>query len=173
MPKYYIMLVDRGANRMHVPVKALLNPYNNQPAYCAGMPQFYGGTDSDDQPPAIVLEQEITQESRRTLELTSGNPSHFFTEGNMFFYWATENQWSQTGTPWSPAQNNAEAEMDRIVVIDLTQFHNAMNDDAIIAELVNQTASGGAPQQGQTDFTASATRSAFIKLMRKYLAFEL
>jgi hypothetical protein len=173
MPKYYIMLVDRGSNQMRVPVKALLNPYNNQTAYCAGMPQFFGGTDQDDQPPAVVLEQEITQESRRTLELTSGSPPHFFTEGNMFFYWAAENQWTQTGIPWGPAQNNAEAEIDRNIVIDLTQFNNTMNDNAIISQLVNQTASGEAPQQGKTDFAASATRTAFIRLIRMYLAGQL
>ncbi len=173
MPKYYIMLVDRRSNRMHVPVKALLNPYNNQPAYCAGMPQFFGGTDTDDQPPAIVLGQEITQESRRTLELTSGSPPHFFTSGNMFFYWAAEDRWRQTGTPWGPAQNNAEREMDRIVVVDLRRFNNTMNDNAIIAELVNQTASRGAPQQGQNEFDASATRTAFIRLIRMYLAAQI
>lgn len=173
MPKYYIMLVDRASNQMRVPVKALLNPYNQQPAFSAGMPQFFGGTDMDDQPPAIVLEQEIAQESRRTLELTSGSPPYFFTSGNMFFYWAAEDQWTQTGTAWGPAQNNAEAEMDRIVVVDLTQFDHNMNDNAIIAELVNQTGSQGAPQQGQNDFNASATRTAFITLMRMYLAGQL
>lgn len=173
MPKYYIMLVDRAANEMRVPVKALLNPYNHQPAYCAGMPQFFGGTDTDDQPPAIVLEHEITQESRHTLELTSGSLPQFFTEGNMFFYWAGEDKWTETGTHWGPPNDAAEAEMDRIVVVDLTQFNQHMSDNAIIAELVRQTGSGGAPQQGQADFAASATRTAFIGLIRMYLAGQL
>ncbi len=170
MPKYYIMLVNGESHQMHVPVKALVNPYNQQPAYCAGMPQFFGGTDTDDQPPAIVLEHEITQESRRTLELTSGSPPHFFTEGNMFFYWAAEDRWQQTGTPWGAPQNNTEAEMDRIVVVDMTRFDNNMNDGQIIAELIHQTGSGGAPPQGTLDFNASATRTAFIGLIRMYLA---
>lgn len=117
-PKFYIILVDRASNQMHVPVKSLLNPYNRRPAYCAGMPQFFGGTNTDDQPPAIVLEQEITQESRRTLELTSDSPQHFFTEGNMSFYWAAEDRWQQTGTAWAPPQSNVEAEMDRIAVVN-------------------------------------------------------
>lgn len=173
MPKYYIMLVDLEANEMRVPVKALLNPYNNQPAYCAGMPQFFGGTDTDDHPPATVLEHEITQESRRTLELTSGSPTPFFNEGNMFFYWAGKDKWTETGTPWGPPANNAEAEMDRIVIVDLTQFNQHMSDQEIIAELVSQTGSGGAPQQGQTDFAHSATRTAFIGLIRMYLAGQL
>jgi hypothetical protein len=141
MPKYYIMLVNKGANQMNVPVKVLMNPYTHQPAYWAGMPQFFGGTDSDDQPPATVLEREITEESRRTLELTSGNPSHFFDAGSMFFYWAGEKQWSHTGAPWGDAQNSAEAEMERSIAIDLAQFHIGMTDEAIITELVNQTGS--------------------------------
>ena len=170
MPKYYIMLMDRDSAEMRVPVKALLNPYNQQPAYCAGMPQFFGGTDTDDRPPAEVMEREITEESRRTLELTSGSPSHFFTEGSMFFYWASEGQWTETGTPWGPAQNNAEAEMDRIVTVDLTRFNDGMNDTQIIAELVTQTGSNGAPQQGQAEFAVSSTRTAFIRLIRLYLA---
>lgn len=173
MPKYYIMLVDLESNEMHVPVKALLNPYSQQPAYCAGMPQFFGGTDTHDRPIATVLEEEITQESRRTLELTSGNPPHFFTQGNMYFYWAAEDRWKPTGIAWGPAQNNAEAEMDRIVVVDLTQFNNNMNDNAIIVQLINQTGSGGAPPQGRADFAASASRTAFITLIRLYLAGQL
>ena len=122
--------------------------------------------------PHTALEQEITQESRRTLELTSGYPTHFFTEGNMFFYWAAENQWVQTGTPWSPAQRREEAEMDRIVVVALTQFNKNMNDDEIIAGLLRQAGSTGAPS-GAGDFTASATRTAFINLIRMYLEGEL
>lgn len=173
MPKHYAMLVDLNADEMRVPVKAHLNPYNGQLAYCAGMPQFFGGTDTDDRHHAIVLEEEITQESRLTLELTSGAPTPFFSEGNMFFYWASEGQWTRTGTPWGSAQNNAEAEMDRIVVVDLTQFNNGMNDTAIIAELVNQTGSGRAPQQGQTNFATSATCTAFINLIRMYLTGQL
>lgn len=174
MPKYYIMLIDTVSHQMITPVKALNNPYNGRPAYCAGMPQFLGGTDDNDQPVAVVLEHEITQESRRTLELTSGSPHHFFTEGNMFFYWAIETQWVQTGTPWGPAQTNEEAEMDRLVVVDLTQFTNNMSDNAIINNLVNQTTNGTiVPQQGQTDFALSATRTAFINLIRSYLAGQL
>jgi hypothetical protein len=173
MPKYYIMLVDRVSNQMHVPVKALLNPYDQQPAYCAGMPQFFGGTDTDDLPPAIVLEQEVTQESRRTLELISGNPPHFFTEGNMFFYWAAEDRWQRTETPWGQPKDNAEAEMDHIVAVNLSRFENNMDDNEIIAELVNQTVSGGAPRQGVLDFNVSATRSAFINLIRMHMARQL
>ncbi|MDH4320757.1 MAG: hypothetical protein OEV73_04585 [Desulfobulbaceae bacterium] len=173
MPKYYIMLVDLEFGQMRVPVKALWNPYNQQPAYCAGMPQFFGGTDTDDQSPAIVLDQEITQESRRTLELTSGFPRHFFTDGNMFFYWADEGQWGLTGTPWGLARDNAEAEMDRIVVVELTRFDENMGDQAIIAELLGQTGGGNAPLQGQAAFAASATRVAFIDLIRMYLARQL
>lgn len=173
MPKYYIMLVDQEHDQMHVPVKALLNPYSQQLAFSACMPQFFGGTDVDDQPPAIVLEQEITQESRHTLELTSGSPSYFFTFENMSFYWAAEDKWKQTETFWPPAQNNAEAEMDRIVVVDLTQFAPHMTNTQIIAELVNQTGSQGAPQQGQIQFYTSATCTAFTTLMHMYLSGQL
>ena len=173
MPKYYIMLVDHANSQMRVPVKALQNPYNGQAAFSAGMPQFFGGTDTDDQAPAVVLDHEITQESRRTLELTSAFPVYFYTEGNMFFYWAAEDKWAETGTAWGPAQNNAEAEMDRIVAIDMTQFDNNMTNNQIIAELVAQTGSQGAPQQGQNDFNASATRTAFTTLIRMYLAGQL
>lgn len=173
MPKYYIMLVDQAHNQMRVPVKALQNPYNNRPAFSAGMPQFFGGTDTNDQPPVTVLDQEITQESRRTLELTTHAPPYFYTSENMFFYWSAEGGWRQTATPWGPAQNNAEAEMDRIVIVDLTQFDANMTNDQIITELVNQTGSQGAPPQGQADFNASATRIAFITLMRMYLSGQL
>jgi|GEM_PF-2836636 len=173
MPKYYIMLVDLANNQMQVPVKALLNPYNQQPAYCAGMPQFFGGTDTNDQPPVTVLDAELTQESRRTLELTSETPPHFLDVQNMFFYWAGADRWAPTGVAWGAPQINAEAEMNRIVVVDLTQFDNTMSDNAIITELVNQTGSGGAPQQGRADFAASASRTAFITLIRMYLAGQL
>ncbi len=173
MPKYYVTLIDRASNQMQVPVKADLNPYNQRQAYCAGMPQIFGGTDMDDRPPAIVLGQEVTQESRRTLKLTSDSPSYFFTEGNMFFYWASEDQWQRTGNPWEQPQSNEEAEMERIVVVDLTQFDNGMNDNEIIMELVAQTGCGEAPHQGVLDFNASATRTAFIILIRMHLADQL
>lgn len=48
-----------------------------------------------------------------------------------------------------------------------------MNDNAIITELVDQTQSGVAPQQVPLDFNASATRTAFIELIRMYLAGQL
>ena len=169
MPKYYIMLVDETCRQLRVPVKALLNPSDQRPAFCAGMPQFFGGTDDKDQPPAAVLDQEITQESRRTLELTSGSPPYFFTSGNMYFYWAAEDRWQRTDTPWAPGQNAAEREMDRIVIVDLTPFDPAWDDDSRIAELLNQTQSQSAPQQGRTDFAGSATREAFVELFRLLL----
>ncbi|HKR24827.1 MAG TPA: hypothetical protein VJS15_06175 [Allosphingosinicella sp.] len=158
------MLVDEERQEMRVPVKALLNPYNGRNAFCAGMPQFFGGTDDDDQPPPAVLENEITQESRRTLELTSDSPPHFFDSGNMSFYWAEEGRWTETGTAWGPGQGPEEQEMDRIVTVDLTQFENAL-----IAELIRQTGSQGAPQHGKDDFDRSVTREAFIALLRMLL----
>jgi hypothetical protein len=173
VPKYYIMLVDLATNRMEVPVKALLNPYNQQPAYCAGMPQFFGGTDQNDQPPVVVMGHEITEESRRTLELTSAFPQDFLSEGNMFYYYAGRDRWAPTGVAWGPARSQAEAEMDRIVAVDLTQFNNAMNDAQIITVLLNQTGSTAAPLGGQADFNASATRTAFTILIRAYLAGQL
>lgn len=173
MPKYYIMLVNRAQHQMIVPVKALLNPYNGQRAYCAGMPQFFGGTDTTDEPPVQVLEKEITQESRRTLELTTGSPSHFYTQGNMFFYWADENGWVHTGTPWGPANGNDEAEMDHLVTVNLAAFNTGMDDNAIIAQLVTQTQIIPAQAQGVADFNASATRPAFIAWIKLYLAGHL
>lgn len=159
---------------MITPVKALINPYNGRPAYCAGMPQFLGGTDDKDQPVPVVLEYEITQESRRTLKLTSAHPHYFFAEKNMFFYWAIETQWVQTETPWGPAKTNDEAEMDRLVVVDLTQFTTNMSDDDIVNNLVSQTTNGTTvPPQGQADLALSATRTAFINLIRNYLAGQL
>lgn len=169
MPKYYVALVDLGNNQMRVPVKAALNPYNHQPAYCAGMPQFFGGTDDNDQPPPVVMEAELTQESRRTLELTSGSPHSLTHSGGMFFYYALEGQWVVTGTPWGPAANPSEQEMDRLVTVDLTLFNTGMNDQAIINELVRQTGSN-LQTNGGTDFNQSATRPAFIALIRGYLA---
>ncbi|MGL6309477.1 hypothetical protein ACSZMD_06505 [Aeromonas veronii] len=84
MPKYYVMLINTESYQMITPVKALLNPYNGGQAYCAGMPQFFGGTDDKDQPVALVLADEINQESRRTLELTSGSP-HYFSQKKICF----------------------------------------------------------------------------------------
>lgn len=170
MPKYYVMLINTESYQMITPVKALLNPYNGGQAYCAGMPQFFGGTDDKDQPVALVLADEINQESRQTLELTSGSPHYFFTEENMFFYCATEGQWDHTGTPWGPAQTANEAEMDRLVTVDLKQFTNNMSDDVIIDNLINQTTHGTVvPQKGRDDFALSSTRTAFITLIRRYL----
>jgi hypothetical protein len=172
MPKYYIMLVDRENHEMRVPVKALINPYDHQqPFYCAGMPQFFGGTDTDDQPPVTVMGQEVMQESRNTLELTSESPPHFLTEANMFFYWADETRWKPTGKPWRMAQNNTEAEMDRVITVGLLRFNNRMDDKAIVHELLNQTGSETAP--GIRDFSISATCIAFIKLIRMYTVGDL
>ena len=177
MPKYYITLIDLNANQMLVPVKANLNPYNNKTAYCTGMPQFFGGTDDTDQPPAIVLEKEITEESRRTLELISGSPTHFLTSENMFFYWAGENQWKRTGTPWKPASKKEEKEMERIETVDLTEFHRkkikSNDEEDIIWELRNQTGTLDAPEKGETDFANSSTRTAFIEIISMYLDGEL
>lgn len=161
MKKYYIMLVDLKTKQMHVPVKALLNPHNNKKAYCAGMPQFLGG--SGKSKPFIVLQKEVTEESRGTLELILAPPS-FFTDKNMSFYWASEDKWKQTGTSWKPTKNPDEQEMDRIVVVDLKDFNNNMTDDQIIEELVKQTGSDKAA--GTTDFNKSVTRTAFIKMIR-------
>jgi hypothetical protein len=170
MPKYYIMLVDQERGEMYVPVKAFLNPYNGQAAFASGMPQFFGGTDDDDQPPATVLDQELGQESRRSLELTSGSPPEFFSSGNMFFYWAGEDRWQATDTPWGSARDASEAEMDRIEVVDLSRFNADGTDDALIQELIDQTRCGRAPVQGAADFAGSATREAFIALLRLLLA---
>jgi len=137
MPKYYIMLVDQDRDEMLVPVKAFLNPYDGQAAFASGMPQFFGGTDEDDDPPAAVLKKEITQESRQTPKLESDAAQHFFTRGNMYFYWAAGDGWSDTGTPWGSAREENEAEMDRIQIIDLTQFDADWDNNGLIEELVN------------------------------------
>jgi hypothetical protein len=168
MPKYYVMLVDMAHQRMRVPVKALRNPYDGEAAYCAGMPQFFGGTDRDDRPPSAVMREEVSQESRRTLELTT-IPIHFFDIENMFFYWAGQDRWQDTGTAWGPAGDDAEREMDRIVTVDLTRLNAEGTNDELIAELIAQTNSQGAPQQGQADFDESATREAFVELLRLLL----
>ncbi|KAF0809543.1 hypothetical protein A167_01614 [Alcanivorax sp. S71-1-4] len=169
MPKYYVAFIDRPRHHMVIPMKAMLNPYNQQAAFCAGMPQFFGGTDDHNQPPAQVLEMEVMQESRGTLELTSGSPRNFYTEGNMFFYYALESQWTATGTPWGAASNPEQQEMDRLVTIDLSRFASDMTDAAIITELARQSGSNlGTP--GGTQFQQSATRQAFIRLIRGFLA---
>ncbi|HEV2816521.1 MAG TPA: hypothetical protein VGW40_04790 [Allosphingosinicella sp.] len=168
MPKYYVMLVDLANQRMRVPVKALRNPYDGEAAYCAGMPQFFGGTDRKDRPPTAVMKEEVGQESRRTLELMVG-PDHFFDSENMFFYWADADRWQETGTAWGPGRNKAEREMDRIEIVDLTRFNPQWSNDQLIAELIRQTNSEGAPQQGQDEFDESATREAFVELLRLLL----
>jgi hypothetical protein len=169
MPKYYIMLVDQGQNEMYVPVKAFLNPYNGQAAFASGMPQFFGGTAEGEEGPATVLDQEIAQESRRSLELTTPTPLHFFTRGDMFFYWADANGWQSTDIPWGSARQADEAEMDRIQIVDLTGFDAGGTNDELIVELIDQTCSQRAPVQGAADFDASATREAFIELLRLLL----
>ena len=172
MPKYYIALLDRPDGKMHIPVKAQLNPYNKQRAYCAGMPQFFGGTDDRDTPPAAVLDMEVTQESRGTLELISPTPHCFANEGNMFFYYATEGEWARTGAEWEPASTPEQAEMDRLVEIDLSAFGGDMDDQAIVAELMVQ-AGCALETEGGGEFEQSATKAAFIALIRKYLADDL
>ncbi|HEV2816522.1 MAG TPA: hypothetical protein VGW40_04795 [Allosphingosinicella sp.] len=169
MPKYYLMLVDQERGEMYVPVKAFLNPYDGTAAFASGMPQFFGGTDNSDDPPVMALEQELAQESRRSLELTSGSPPHFFTSGNMFFYWADADRWQATDTPWGSAREASEAEMDRIETVDLTQFDADGSNNQLIAELIAQTRCGRAPDQGVADFDGSATREAFVELLRLLL----
>jgi len=170
MPKYYVMLVDRERGEMYVPVKALLNPYDGQPAFASGMPQFFGGTDDSDEAPAIVLEQELAQESRQSLELTSGSPPEFYDSGNMFFYWAGEDRWQATDIPWGSAREDKEAEMDRIEAVALAGFNPDWTDDRLIDELVKESRCRRAPDQGVADFDGSATREAFIALLRLLLA---
>lgn len=172
MPKYYIALIDRPDGKMHVPVKAQLNPYNKQRAYCAGMPQFFGGTDDRDTPPAAVLAMEVTQESRGTLELIPSAPHYFADEGNMFFYYATEGEWARTGAEWEPASTPEQAEMDRLVEINLFSFRDDMDDQAIVGELMVQAGCELGTEGGE-EFEQSATKAAFIALIRKYLADDL
>ena len=169
MPKYYIMLVDQGQNEMYVPVKAFLNPYDGQAAFASGMPQFFGGTADGDEGPSTVLDQEIAEESRRSLELTTPTPLHFFTEGSMYFYWADAGGWQETDIPWGSAREAKEAEMDRIEVVDLTRFDAGGTNNELIAELVAQTRCERAPDQGVVDFNGSATREAFVELLRLLL----
>jgi hypothetical protein len=170
MPKYYLMLVDQEQGEMYVPVKALLNPYDGQPAFASGMPQFFGGTDETDDPPAVALERELAEESRRSLELTSGSPPEFYDSGNMFFYWAGEDRWQATDISWGSARDASEAEMDRIESVDLAGFNPGWGDDRIIEELVDQARCQRAPDQGVADFDGSATRTAFIALIRLLIA---
>jgi len=169
MPKYYIMLVDQERNEMYTPVKAFLNPYNGQAATASGMPQFFGGTDETDDPPAVALERELAEESRRSLELTSGSPPELFDSGNMFFYWADRDRWQATDISWGSAREAKEAEMDRIEIVDLTQFDAAWSDNRLIAELIGQTGCQRAPDQGAAEFDGSATRQAFVELLRLLL----
>lgn len=172
MPKYYIAFIDRPNGTMRIPIKAPRNPYNGAPAYCAGMPQFFGGTDDQDQPVPLVLDAEVAQESRHTLELLTPTPHHFETVANMFFYYAVEEEWAVTGTAWGPAATPEQAEMERLVAIDLTRFDADMDDQAVIDELLRQAGSN-LETEGGAQFLASATRAAFLALIERYLAGEL
>jgi len=170
MPKYYIMLVDTARNEMRVPVKALLNPYDDKNAFAAGMPQFFGGTGKGNQRHVDVLAKEVTEESRRTLQLTLASAEaapELFGRNDMYFYWTRSDGWRETGTPWNDGRGPDEREMDRIAIIDLTPFVEDWSDDAIIAELVRQAGCGDAPVQGKRDFARSETRVAFLKLIRQ------
>jgi hypothetical protein len=165
MAKFYVMLFDPINQQMRVPVKALLNPYSGEPAFCAGMPQFFGGTDGKRLGPVALLKHEVTEESRRTLELTTDDAKYFFGSAAMGFYWTGENEWEETGTAWGPGQGRAEKEMDRIAIVELARFDAQWDDGELIAELIRQTGSEGAPPQGKADFNGSATREAFIQLL--------
>lgn len=171
MPKYYVMLVDSAKQQMRVPVKAALNPYNGKPAYCGGMPQFFGGTAAKDESPADSLKKEVGEESRRTLALTTDSPVPLFADmdQDMYFYRAGRDGWQPTGTAWGDAQDEAEAEMSRIVSVDLTLFDEDWSDDALINELILQTGSQSASAKAQQQFAESETRKAFIELLRLLL----
>jgi len=174
MPKkYYIMPVDTAQNELRVPVKALRNPYSGGGTFAAGMPQFFGGTGEGDQPHVAVLEKEVTEESRRTLQLTLASPEaapELFGRNDMYFYWTGSDGWRETGTPWNDGRGPDEREMDRIAIVGLARFDKDWGDDEIIAELVRQAGCGDAPDRGKQDFAISETRVAFLRLIRLLLA---
>ncbi|HEX7340264.1 MAG TPA: hypothetical protein VF271_10085 [Rhodanobacteraceae bacterium] len=171
MAKYYIALLNESTQQMLVPIKTVFNPFYNHIAFCAGMPQFFGGSDNDDAGPIAVLDREISEESRHTLELVSPQITYFFHTGNVYagsmdFYYADQPKWQTTDTPWQQPANGAEAEMDRIVTVELSGFRINMTDDDLINELLRQTGCLNPQLPGWNDFSNSATRSVFIALLR-------
>ena len=68
MPKRYIILA--GEDYFLVPIKARLNPHTpGRAAYLAGMPNFFGGADSNDGTAFATLQREVDEESAMTCVL--------------------------------------------------------------------------------------------------------
>ena len=68
MAKVYTILREQGAAipTIFVPIKATLNPHTRGPAFCADLPNFFGGTMVGDNP-VQTLTNELSQESQNKL----------------------------------------------------------------------------------------------------------
>jgi hypothetical protein len=176
--KYYVMLgnLTITPNTMLVPVKAYGKPYPTEPissilAFCSGMPQFFGGTYKGSSGIVPFLQKKVSEESRNTLELMNTFTPTDILEGtdkngdDYKYYWANKTYWQPTPTKWGSASTTEEAEMDRIVEVDLSKFVG-LDRYHSIQQLYEQTVSEKGP--GSKEFVGSLTCEAFLKLIFLY-----
>ena len=173
--KSYVAMIDKEKGEMIVPIKARLNPYNNKPAFCAGMPQFFGGTHNSSRPPLYHIQKEVNEESRGTYELEQKYPTSFYKEDNMEFFVSDKSGWEKTEKKWTIEDEEDEdkvppeqKEMEDIKTVDLKKFNAEMKEDEIIEELIKQTNTSEASEQAQKEFNESATRQAYINIISNY-----
>ncbi|HTQ13898.1 MAG TPA: NUDIX domain-containing protein [Rhizomicrobium sp.] len=69
MTRAYVVFND--SNNLYFPVKAALNPYTGEEAYCGGLPQFFGGKVDAQETNPDAVRREVAEESHLTYLLTA------------------------------------------------------------------------------------------------------
>ncbi len=168
MEKDYIILFD--STKVYYPVKAAENPYNRKKAYCAGLPQFFGGAADDGEGRLETLQREVWEESLKffrpnqagygvyqaTYEDNSRNDvtCNFFCSDDWKQYatldkWPTYDQWSYYAPKYG--------EMCWVASAPKIAFKNAVKRDEIAKVLVKEAAAG-APEWAKSMMEKAPTK---------------
>jgi hypothetical protein len=163
--KYYTVLYRSSRNEMTIPIKAVVNQYQDQgPQFAGGYPACFGGTDKGGMGATLI--QEVDEESRRTLAANA--PFNLFYQGrkdgdDYYFCWTTN--WQETGTGWGNPSNRDEGEMMGIVTIDLNQFSSTDPPMTVLTKLIRLSGAPGGSQAQYDDFINSLTAEFFINFV--------
>jgi len=98
MTKVYVLLND--ANNIYFPVKADTDPYSGAVPFCAGSPQFFGGTVQGHETDRQVARRETAEESQLTY-LLANRPMTELYQANVGTPAAWEDGFFYSSSQWS------------------------------------------------------------------------
>lgn len=168
MSKNYVILFD--STKMYYPVKAAENPYDNSKAYCAGLPQFFGGAVDKGEGKLETLQREVQEESLKIFLPTEvgyrvHQASYESGRGRAVVcgFYCTE-KWKQFGSldkwpsyeTWS-FYSAKYREMCWIASVSKIAFKNATKRDDIAKVLVTEAATG-APEWAKAMMEKAPTK---------------